>query len=535
MYNTGIAGFLTAACSPNRLIDTYVTMDMASSPQVFGTNEIVSYKIRNTSTAGKSFVPGSFVASQLELSLNLASDKVSNLASLLRRDNQPIVNMLVQAGIQVDSEMVYVPKGKFHPEKDGITIGDDGYMQIKATDIPPILFTQFASGELIYPLTLKQALEHISNVTGLTISMNESDFPNLNVPLTETFQLITTYRETLMYIAEMLGAYVSMGRTGEVWLRKTFGDVVDIGCELDENYLFSVLKQESLATPFHYISIKADKNDLGVTQEVENVDNECIYTILDNPLTYGHPEDFLQGLVEPTRFTAFFPSKISFQGRPDLDTGDVVEYTYKDIKYLLPICVHTFEYNGGFKTSLESVGSDALLVSSVDSGLKSQITALKQNINILERELTYTKSQITRIDGDVTQLSELVQTVDALSSTIRNIEGDLDKLSEVTQTADEVTIKIRQELSNGVSKVVTETGVTVDAKGLSVDKSGSEMKTQITEDGMTVYKNQEPTLQANHEGVKATDLHATTYLIIGTNSRFEDYGSDRTGCFWIGG
>jgi hypothetical protein len=56
---------------------------------------------------------------------------------------------------------------------------------------------------------------------------------------------------------------------------------------------------------------------------------------------------------------------------------------------------------------------------------------------------------------------------------------------------------------------------------------------------MDIYKGQ-PTednklLTANKEGVVAKDLHATTYLIIGKNSRFEDFGSDRTACFWIGG
>jgi hypothetical protein len=60
------------------------------------------------------------------------------------------------------------------------------------------------------------------------------------------------------------------------------------------------------------------------------------------------------------------------------------------------------------------------------------------------------------------------------------------------------------------------------------------MQTTITEDGMTVYRDSEAVLIADHEGVKAEDLHATTYLIIGNNSRFEDLG-DRTACFWIGG
>jgi len=50
-----------------------------------------------------------------------------------------------------------------------------------------------------------------------------------------------------------------------------------------------------------------------------------------------------------------------------------------------------------------------------------------------------------------------------------------------------------------------------------------------------VYQNSQEVLTANNKGVDAKNLHATTYLIVGTSSRFEDYGYDRTGCFWIGG
>jgi hypothetical protein len=61
------------------------------------------------------------------------------------------------------------------------------------------------------------------------------------------------------------------------------------------------------------------------------------------------------------------------------------------------------------------------------------------------------------------------------------------------------------------------------------------METLITEDGLTVKRGHEVTLSANNEGVIAEDLHATTYLLIGANSRFEDFeNGTRTGCFWIG-
>jgi hypothetical protein len=64
------------------------------------------------------------------------------------------------------------------------------------------------------------------------------------------------------------------------------------------------------------------------------------------------------------------------------------------------------------------------------------------------------------------------------------------------------------------------------------------MKNVIDNTGMYVTRSGDEILTANHEGVNAVNLHASTYLIIGADngrSRFEDYGTNRTGCFWIGG
>ena len=104
-------------------------------------------------------------------------------------------------------------------------------------------------------------------------------------------------------------------------------------------------------------------------------------------------------------------------------------------------------------------------------------------------------------------------------------------------TAEEIDIAIKTEVANGTTKVVTNTGFKFDDEGLTISKSGSEMETNIDEDGMSVYKDEEEVLTADNEGVKAYNLHAKTYLIIGESSRFEDYiknGKKRTGCFWIG-
>ena len=109
------------------------------------------------------------------------------------------------------------------------------------------------------------------------------------------------------------------------------------------------------------------------------------------------------------------------------------------------------------------------------------------------------------------------------------------KMTQLQIDTDSAIISIREETAEGQNKVVTETGYKFDADGLTVSKAGSEMSTQITEDGMTISRGKKQMLVADNTGVIAEDLHAKTYLIIGTNSRIEDYKRNRTACFWIGG
>ena len=87
-----------------------------------------------------------------------------------------------------------------------------------------------------------------------------------------------------------------------------------------------------------------------------------------------------------------------------------------------------------------------------------------------------------------------------------------------------------------MNKVTTTTGFTFNQDGLTISKSNVDITTDISEDGMRVSKAGQVVLTADNNGVEALNLHATTYLIIGENSRFEDYDNgSRTGCFWIGG
>lgn len=153
------------------------------------------------------------------------------------------------------------------------------------------------------------------------------------------------------------------------------------------------------------------------------------------------------------------------------------------------------------------------------------------------QEIYESVSELTvKADGIQASVSSMASTMDGFTSEMEATKADI---ASMKLAADSMTVEIQKITNDGVEKVVTTTG-TFDDEGLTVDKSDSPTKTQVTPDGMIVYKkdadgDQEEVLEATSEGVDATNLHAKTYLIIGGRSRFENYGTDRTGCFWIGG
>jgi hypothetical protein len=524
MYDTGVAKFLNAAANPNRNIDTKVVLK-TSEEITLSTGDISSYKTQYFSTAGKYFTPGNFVASTLELSLNSSSNTVSKIGF----KSTPIHSLSVHAGIYA-STMVYIPMGVFYPEPDGISIKDDGYITIKATDLPPIMSEVFSSDLLTLPCTVREALNTISQHMGLDIHVSEEDFPNLDTNLSETFELSAPYREVLRYLAETLGAFVHMRRDGSVGIEKIFKGVVNLGCTLDDNYLFSVSQQESMVKPFQYINIKANKSDIGVSFEVDGLSTDKEYNIINNPFTYGHAEDFLEGLVQPTSFSSFHPAKISFHGRPDLDVGDVLEYVYKGTTYLLPVCMHTFEYNGGYKTTIEGTGTDSSTVSSSKDNTQStsDILALRQSINSLVRDLTETQSQLIDINGDISHMSSILQTVEQLQTQVSQVEGNLEQLTLLSQTADQLKISIEntlKSLAETNSAIINNQATLLtyfdfQSDGLTIGLNTSNVKLKLVNDRIQFLREGIEVAYLSEGQLFVTDAHFLNSLVLGN---FEFY------------
>jgi hypothetical protein len=261
----------------------------------------------------------------------------------------------------------------------------------------------------------------------------------------------------------------------------------------------------------------------------------------------------------------------SWRGNFLLEIGDKIALITKDNKIVYSYVLNdVMSFNGSLSQKTkwhyeDNEGESADNPTSLGDALKqtfAKVDKVNKTVEIVASETAEMDSRISSIEMtteslDLTvknvgasvenaneRISSIEMTTDSIGLSVQNVETSLDSANEsiatlssrvdAVITAEDVRIEIQNELSKGVDEVTTTTGFTFNGDGLTVSKSGSEMTTQITEDGMTVSRDSNIVLTANNEGVQATNLHAVTYLIIGTNSRFEDYGN-RTGCFWIGG
>ena len=225
-----------------------------------------------------------------------------------------------------------------------------------------------------------------------------------------------------------------------------------------------------------------------------------------------------------------------WRGNYLVEPGDKIAFVTKDdntvISYLMD---EKYTYNGGYsaETKWEYGKEDE-----TESNPNTIGGALKQTFAKVDKANKQIELVVSEVEGYSESISRIEMNTENITASVSKMDEEVSDLSrEVSakMSAEDVSISIQTAMGEGVERVTTTTGFTFNEEGLHISKENSEITTSITEDGMTVYRNDDEVLTADNLGVKAEDLHATTFLIIGNNSRLEDYNSNRTGCFWIGG
>lgn len=302
---------------------------------------------------------------------------------------------------------------------------------------------------------------------------------------------------------------------------------------------------------FRLLQTIMSATELGDNVSVSIQDDGEIQYVRDNP--FWELRDDIDTLVNNALAVAggaeIYQFNCEWRGDMSFEPGDKIAFVTKDNKKITSYLINdTITFNGGLKEKTEWNYIEQETVSSNPTSLGealkqtfARVDKANKEIELLASETTANTNAISSMRLNTDSILASVQAIEKTTqeglNSVHNDVNELSKKVEASITADDVQIQIQSELSNGVSAVKTTTGFTFDEKGLTIGKSESEMKTNIDEDGMSVFRGNDEVLTADNTGVVAYNLKARTYLIIGETSRFEDFtenGEERTGCFWIG-
>ncbi len=398
-----------------------------------------------------------------------------------------------------------------------------------------------------FPTTLRELLLSLCDYCGVIANVPTS-FTNSDAIVYDNITTGNlTGRAMLQWIAQFAACYATVNSNDQLELKK----YVQTTKTLNNTQYVKLECAEYEVDHIDKVQVQVMDNDVGVIVGT----GTNTYVIQNNPLFYTETDSEIRPYVEaiydvvtPITYT---PMKITLLEDPGIECGDIITVNGKTAYIMSKVLSKK-------QCELQSVGTKTR--DSQQDAVNLAINALRGRYNLLKREVDITVSELGNLQGDVSRLTQTVdgfsveildieqvtqslrETDNLLAQEINNMDKDLTnsieevrKRAELGMTSEEVTIKVQEELLiTGVDKVVTTNGFTFNNKGLTIDKSGSLLKTNINENGMRVTSDGKNVLVADQDGVQAKNLSATTYLIIGKNSRFEDYNETRTGCFWIG-
>ena len=386
------------------------------------------------------------------------------------------------------------------------------------------------------------AIKNTLSMGGVYMRNISPEMYAIDYPQGANFDGTETIRAALDAVAATIGAIYYMNNKGIVFLRIAETAVYTV----DKANYFKLESAEG-----KYLSYVVSATELGDNiSAATGYEGGATQYVRDNPFWVLREDaaTLIQKTATSIANRVITPFNLQWRGNFLLELGDMFSIVTKDNEIFSTYLLNdTITYKGGYsqKTNWEykedkgESASNPATLGEVLNQTFAKVDKVNKQVEIVASEAAANAEKIASLQINTNGISASVSklekaTTEAIGAVNDNV-ADLTNRVNAAVTAEDVRLEIQTELANGTTKVITSTGFTFDDEGLTVSKSNSQMKTTITENGMEVFRDNTAVLTANNIGVDAVNLHATTYLIIGNNSRFEDYGNKRTGCFWIGG
>ena len=396
--------------------------------------------------------------------------------------------------------------------------------------------TAWLEGLTGWPYTLQEFAQMVCRAC--QVELAEGELPNGNYGVERFTANGVSGRQLLRWVGQISGRFCRCTPEGKLEFAWYSPSAVAVRPGGERYYYQGKLSYADYeVAPIDKVQLRQNEEDVGTVYPADAGEANA-YIITGNPLLSAQGGDSLVGiaqtLYEQLHGVTYRPAKLSLPADLSVNAGDVVTVTDRN-GVTMTVYIMTRTQKGGSDT-WECTGSPRRDSSSAVNAtgyqsLSGKVLNLKTTVDGLKAENRDMAGKMAGISLDVegiaTEVSRQQSQMESVSS----------KLTAMTQTAETLELAVRKISQEGTNQVVTETGFTFDDRGLTISKSGTQMENLLDETGMFVKRSGEVILQADQEGVRATDVSVRNYLIVGEHARLEDYSSGadskRTACFWI--
>lgn len=347
--------------------------------------------------------------------------------------------------------------------------------------------------------TLQQILDRcktlagISSVNGINVNYLPESWTREQINLSGK----ETVRDILTAIAEITGSFMFIY---PYWTNDDVGSMCFYTHPLKQRVhtQLGYLYQETYIDKSRYFELTSDKpyklTGIASVNELEDVvavgTTEQQQVIYSNPFLTLLPDEtqqtILTGILNQLKDFSFTPFNCEWRGDPRLEPVDWLTFEDKQgNKFTSYLLNETFEYNGGFKSTIWWEGAESERTDINSKSISNNILKTKATVDKVKGEITLEVSRAKEAE----QLlgSRITLNENAITSEVKNRQdADNELSSTITQTASE----IRQEVKNttdGLDSKITQTANSISAEITARENADTELSTRITanENGIT--------------------------------------------------
>ena len=379
--------------------------------------------------------------------------------------------------------------------------------------------------------TLQQILDRcktlagISGVNGINVSYLPESWTREQINLSGK----ETVRDILTAIAEITGSFMFIY---PYWTDDDVGSLCFYTYPRKQRAYTQLgyLYQETYIDKSRYFELTSDKpyklTGIASVNELEDVvavgTTEQQQVIYSNPFLTLLPDEtqqtILTGILNQLKDFSFTPFNCEWRGDPRLEPVDWLTFEDKNgNKFTSYMLNETFEYNGGFKSTIWWEGAESERTDINSKSISNNILKTKATVDKVKGEITLEVSRAKEAE----QLlgSRITLNENAITSEVKNRQdADSELSSAITQTATE----IRQEVKNttdGLDSKITQTANSISAEITARENADTELSTRITanENGIT----SEVSRATGKENELASDISTITQNVDNISTRID--------------